>query len=106
VNPLTKLWKTFSSSQIFVKKILEYIKLAELVIVQVIELVIVQVIGSVEDERCFSTLTFMKTKLQNILTTHVELVIWIFSQKFFTFRDFPFGEAIQNWKDNKTQYGV
>jgi hypothetical protein len=98
VNPLTKLWKTFSSSQIFVKKILEYIKLAELVIVQVI--------GSVEDERCFSTLTFMKTKLQNILTTHVELVIWIFSQKFFTFRDFPFGEAIQNWKDNKTQYGV
>jgi len=98
VNPLTKLWKTFSSSQIFVKKILEYIKL--------VELVIVQVIGSVEDERCFSTLTFMKTKLQNILTTHVELVIWIFSQKFFTFRDFPFGEAIQNWKDNKTQYGV
>ncbi len=98
MNPLTKLWKTFSSSQIFVKKILEYIKLAELVIVQVI--------GSVEDERCFSTLTFMKTKLQNILTTHVELVIWIFSQKFFTFRDFPFGEAIQNWKDNKTQYGV
>jgi hypothetical protein len=66
----------------------------------------VQVIGSMEDERCFSTLTFMKAKLQNRVTTHLELIIWIFSQKFFTLQNFPFGEAIQNWKNNRTQYGV
>jgi hypothetical protein len=86
VNPFTKLWRTFSSSRIFVEKILVYIKL--------VELAIVQVIGLVEDEKCFSTLTFMKTKLQNRLTTHLELVIWMFGQFFFTLQDFPFGEAI------------
>jgi hypothetical protein len=52
-NSFTKFMETFSSS--LVEKILEYIKL--------VELVVVQVIGLVEDERCFSTLTFMKTKL-------------------------------------------
>jgi hypothetical protein len=67
VTPFTKLWITLSSSQILVKKILEYIKL--------VELIIVQVIGLVEDYICFSTLTFMKTKLRNILTTHLELIL-------------------------------
>jgi hypothetical protein len=42
VNPFTKLCRTFISSQILKNKILEYIKLAELAIVQVI--------GFVEDE--------------------------------------------------------
>jgi hypothetical protein len=57
INLLTKLWKTFSSSQIFEQKILEYIKL--------VKLVVVQMIGSVEDEWCFSTFTYMKTKLNH-----------------------------------------
>jgi hypothetical protein len=57
LNPLTKLLRTFSSSQILEHQILEYIKL--------VELAIVQVIGIVKDERCFSTLTFMKNKLRN-----------------------------------------
>ncbi len=51
VNLVTKLWKTFTSSQIFEVKISKYIKLAKLVVVQVI--------GFVEDEHCLSTLTFM-----------------------------------------------
>jgi hypothetical protein len=33
LNPLTKFWKFFSSSEIFEHQILEYIKLAELVVV-------------------------------------------------------------------------
>jgi hypothetical protein len=86
LNPLAKLWITRSSSRILVEKIPKYIKL--------VEVDVVQVIGSVEDERCFPTLTFMKTKLWSKLTTHLKLVIWIFSQKFFTLQDFPFGEAI------------
>ncbi len=67
INLLTKLWRTFLSSQILEQKILEYIKL--------VELVVVQMIGSIKDECCFSTFTFMKTKLNNRLTKHVELVI-------------------------------
>ncbi len=65
-----------------------------------------QVIGFVEDEHCLCTLTFMKTKPQNRLTMHLELVIRMFNQKFFTLKTFPFGASIQNWKDSKMQYGV
>jgi hypothetical protein len=65
-----------------------------------------QIIGFVEDECCFSTLTFMKTKLPNILTMHLELVVHMFSQKYFTLKTFPFSATIQNWKDNKLWYGV
>jgi hypothetical protein len=60
----------------------------------------VQVIGIVKDERCFSTLTFMKNKLRNWLTMHLELVIRMFSQKFFTMENLPFATTIQSWKDN------
>ncbi len=42
IKLLTKLWRTFSSSRIFEQKIPKYIKL--------VELVVVQVIGLVEDE--------------------------------------------------------
>jgi hypothetical protein len=42
------------------------------------ELVVVQMIGSIEDERWFSTLTFMKAKLTNQLMKHLELVIPMF----------------------------
>ncbi len=51
VNPITKLWRTLTSSQILENKILEYIKL--------VELLVVQIIGSIEDECCLSMLTFM-----------------------------------------------
>jgi hypothetical protein len=67
---------------------------------------VVQMIGSVEDEWCFSTFTYMKTKLNHWLTKHLELVIWMISQKSFTMQNFPFGVVIQNWKESITRYGV
>ncbi len=54
VNPITKLWRTLTSSRILENKLLEYIKL--------VELVVVQVIGYIENECCFFMLTFMKKK--------------------------------------------
>jgi hypothetical protein len=77
-------------------KILEYIML--------VELAIVQVIGFVENEHWFSMLNFMKTKLW--LTMNLELVVHMLSQKFFILQNFPFGVAIKNWKDNKFWYGA
>jgi hypothetical protein len=65
-----------------------------------------QVIGLVEDEQCFFTLTFMKTKLKNQLTKHLELFIWMFNQKFFTTQNFSFQLGIHNWKESKIRYGV
>ena len=58
VNPITCLWlKVAASSIILSVKLNEYLKLAELATVQIL--------GSVEDERTFSNLTFMKSKLRN-----------------------------------------
>jgi hypothetical protein len=72
VNLVTKLWRTFSSSLIVEHKIIEYIKLSEFDIVQIIR--------SIEDKRRFSTLTFMKSKLRNILSTcMMELVVQMFN---------------------------
>jgi hypothetical protein len=57
VNRITKLWKTLISNQNLESIILEYITSTKLVVMQVI--------SSIEDEHCFSTLSFMKTKLWN-----------------------------------------
>jgi hypothetical protein len=43
----------------------------------------------------------MKIKLRNRLTMHLKLLIHMFSLK-----TIPFGVAIQNWKDNRVQYGA
>jgi hypothetical protein len=55
VNPLTRLWTYLASPMVIVFKLHEYFKLTAMV----------QVIGSVEDERCFNNLNFIKSKLQN-----------------------------------------
>jgi hypothetical protein len=42
------------------------------------------VLGSMEDERTFSTLYFMKSKLINRLNEHLHMVVHIYPQTFFT----------------------
>jgi hypothetical protein len=50
---MSRLWKKLSSNA----QIFEFMKVAELAMVQIM--------GFVEDERIFSILTFIKTRLQN-----------------------------------------
>jgi hypothetical protein len=54
-NPLMKLWHQLATNNLLVVRIFEFMKL--------VELANVQIIGSVENERTFSTLNFMKSKL-------------------------------------------
>jgi len=63
-----------------VKAFSEYYKL--------IEVAIVQVLGSIEDERCFSSLAFVKNKPRNSLDPHQENVVEMYSQKIFTLETF------------------
>ncbi len=67
MNPMIQLWKSLASSQAIAHKMLEYVKLAKFVMVQVI--------GLVEDEKWFNNLNFIKSKFYNQLTTHFELVV-------------------------------
>ncbi|CAK9215925.1 unnamed protein product [Sphagnum troendelagicum] len=73
-------------------KMPEYVKLAEIALVQVI--------GSVEDARCFS-----KSKLRNCLTTHLDLVVQMFAHQFYTLENFPNPQAVAAWKEMQIRYG-
>ncbi len=55
--PLTKLWRQFATNNMSVVRFFGFMKL--------VKLGIVQVIRSVEDEKIYSTLSFMKSMLWN-----------------------------------------
>jgi hypothetical protein len=60
-NPIIKLWMTITNNSLLCQHLNEYMKL--------IEITIISMFGSVEDERIFSILAFMKNKLRNQLET-------------------------------------
>jgi hypothetical protein len=70
-NPTTCMWKQVANNYILRLKMFKFFRL--------IKLVIIMVLGNVEDERTFSTLIFMKSKLINQLTTHLDLVVKIYA---------------------------
>ncbi len=81
-NPISKLWMKMDSSPNLAHKLNEYNKL--------VEIVVVQVMGSMEDEMTFNNLTFMKNKLQNHWTTHLDVCVYIFSQNNLSQSTFPY----------------
>jgi hypothetical protein len=90
INPLTKLWRVVDTSSMLQHGLSEYLKLAEIATVLVL--------GSVEDERTFSTLSFMKDKLRNHLQTHLPLVVSMHGQNFYDIHTFPYEQAYAEWK--------
>jgi hypothetical protein len=57
VNPVIQLWRSVEANNYFKHALSEFINVAKIAIVMVL--------GSVQDERTFSTVTFAKIKLQN-----------------------------------------
>jgi hypothetical protein len=90
LNPLTKLWRMIDGNTMLRYGLSEYLKLAEVAIVLVL--------GSVEDERTFSTLSFMKDKLHNQLQSHLPMVVTMHGQTFFDINNFLYDQAYQEWK--------
>jgi hypothetical protein len=90
LNPLTKLWRIIDGSTMLWHGLSKWLKLAEVAIVFVL--------GSVEDERTFSTLSFMKDKLHNWLQSHLPMVVTMHGQTFFDINNFPYDQAYQEWK--------
>lgn len=80
-NHTTKLWGCLASNAIVAANFLEYLKL--------VELAIVMVLGSVENEKTFSIINFMKFNLCNHLTFHLDLVIILHAQKIYKLETFP-----------------
>jgi hypothetical protein len=85
---MTTLWSNMGFSAFLKQRLLEYLKLVELLIVMVLD--------NVEDKRCFSTTFFMKSKFKNKLTNHFDLVVKMFIQDHYSMDVFPFGDVIKD----------
>ncbi len=88
-NPITLLWERLASSEIVRQWLLKWFKL--------VQLCMVMIIGNVEDEKTFSNMSFMKNKLHNHLTTHLDLVVRMDAQNFYSLETFPFYTSICDW---------
>ena len=98
VNPLIRLWRALDVASICIFP--KYMKLAKMVAIHVL--------GSVQDERCFSTLSFLKSKLLIFLDQHLQLVVGMFLQQLFTLQSFPYDSSFTRWVHIREhlRYGV
>ncbi len=54
-------------------------------------------IGKCGRQAMLFNLSFMKSKLRNWLTIHLDLVVRMFAQDHYSMSTFPFGDAIEEW---------
>jgi hypothetical protein len=97
-NPLTLLWTRLQSSSYLYSYISEWFKVADIAVTTVI--------GSVEDERTFSTLSWMKSKVRNRLNAHLDCTISVYTQNYFKLDTFPYEKAIEYWLEDKERRGA
>ena len=90
VNPLTCLWRMLDANNALAKSMFEYVKLAEISMIHVL--------GSIEDERCFSSLIFLKDRLRNRLSDgNLNLVVGMYSQNVYSLETFPYDQCFLQW---------
>jgi len=66
---------------------------------KVVKIAMVYVLGFVEDERCFNYVAFLKNKVWNRLNNHLELVVPMYAQKFFTLYKFSYEDTYEMWSN-------
>jgi len=62
--------------------------------------------GFVKDERTFSTLTFMKRRIQNMFDEHLDLMVCMFAQFFYDVDIFLYDNAITTWFEDEAKRGL
>ncbi len=97
-NHLKHMWLLISTFRLFIQSISKYVKLAKLAMCQVL--------GFVKVEHCFNALFFIKGKLCNYLTSHLDLCVNMFSQDFYNIESFSYTQTIAVRKEKKTHYSV
>jgi hypothetical protein len=50
----------------------------------------VHILGSINDEQCFSLVSFLKNKFCNHLNHHLQLVVTMYTQQLFNLENFDF----------------
>jgi hypothetical protein len=89
INLVIRLWHSLDANSYLRHSLSEYIIIAEIAIVMVMD--------SIQDERTFSTVSFMKSKLRNCLGKHLSMTMGFKSQKFFILEDFQYDAAYDSW---------
>lgn len=95
-NLPTKFWCKITTNPIFNRKLSKFMKLAEIIIVQMF--------NSMEDECNFNTISSMKNKLWNKLNIHLDLNIHLFNQHFFILQSCHYNQAIAKWQGKIRYY--
>ena len=85
---VTLFWKLMTDNPVWRIAVSEFIKVGEIALTMVG--------GSVEDERAFSAMSFLKNTLRNRLDTHLEVCMRLKMQDHYTVSDFPY-HAAYNW---------
>jgi hypothetical protein len=70
-NPLTKLWRKVGQNALMINQLNEFLKL--------MDVAITAILSSMDDERTFSTLGYMKSKLCNRLGCYLDTCVKTFS---------------------------
>ncbi len=65
----------------------------------------VHVLGFMENECYFSFISFLKNKIHDQLNGHLQLVVAMKTQKFFTLDTFPYKVTYNMWAYVLSQYG-
>ena len=90
INPITKLWHRLDANSTMSSLFPEYMKLAQIALIHVL--------GSMEDERVFLSVTFLKDKLQNRLDgDHLGLVVGMHNQSVYILISFPYKWCFKQW---------
>jgi hypothetical protein len=97
-NPVSKLWQKLGCNGLLLSKLSEFMRLAKIAITTVL--------GSVEDERTFSSLKFIKSRLRNRLEGNLDTVVRVFSQGYYNLETFPYADAYWQWRAAKDRQGV
>ena len=98
-NPgaITRLWKRISQSEVLRTSISEYFKLSDLCQTMIL--------GSVEDERVFSALGFLKSNVRNKLDKNLETCLRLFVTQY-NVRDFPYERSLAIWNSTCERRGL
>jgi hypothetical protein len=90
-DKFVKMWQIMTQSDQSVAQLSEFIKLGKLALT---------VVGtSVNDERAFSAMSFVKKPERNALDKHLEVAVRAKYQGQFDYRNFPIEEGLKEWHD-------
>jgi hypothetical protein len=93
----TRLWIKLAESEILIDSISEFFKLADLCLTMIL--------GSVEDERVFSALGFLKSKLRNKLDKNLENCLRLYTSRY-EVHTFPYDRALKLWMKKCQRRGL